>query len=257
MIFLIVIMVIICLITPIPTSNKFRWLRQNHAHRGLFDNQTPENTLGAFQLAIDEGLGIECDVRLSKDDIPIMMHDPTLQRLCSRNEKLNELSFDELKNIEIANSAYTFIDLKTFLNLVDGQVPIMIEIKPNSNRQTSVDKVYELLATYQGNVSVVSFDPRIVLLCKQKKFKNIPVGQIIEAHFRNKTLPWWQRISLTMNLYQRFSKADFISVNIALKPFFQWMTWFNIVVGIWPVKNTAQLQQCHKNNVAILEKEAL
>lgn len=257
MIFLLVIIALVLLVMPFPKSSQFRWLRQHHAHRGLHDELHPENTLGAFETAISEGFGIECDVRLSKDNELIVVHDPTLYRLCQRDDRVDELTYDELQKIKIANSDYSFINLKTLLDLVDGQVPIMIEIKPNSQRQESVDKLYDLLADYTGNISVISFDPRIVALCKKKKKRDIPVGQIIEIFLSHKSLPLWQRWALTLNVYQRFSRADFLSVNIDLLTYYQWMTWFGVLIGVWTIKNPKDLQRCRKNNVAVLEKEAL
>jgi glycerophosphoryl diester phosphodiesterase len=257
MIFLLVIIALVLLVMPFPKFNQFRWLRQHHAHRGLYDELHPENTLGAFEIAISEGLGIECDVRLSKDDELIVVHDPILKRLCQRDDRVDELTFEELQTIKIANSVYSFINLKTLLDLVDGQVPIMIEIKPNSKPQQSVDKLYELLVEYEGNVSVISFDPRIVAMSKKKKMRDIPVGQIIEVFLSHKSLPYWQRWALTLNVYQRISRADFVSIHLDLFPYYQWMTWFGVLVGVWTIKSPKDLQRCRTNNVAVLEKEAL
>lgn len=257
MIFFLILIAFIGLVMPFPKPNRFRWLRQHHAHRGLYDELHPENTLGAFENAISEGLGIECDVRLSKDDKVIMMHDPTLKRLCNINKRLDDFTYEELQSLKIANTEYSFIDLETFLQCVDGQVPIMIEIKPTSQAQKIVDMVYHQLESYVGNVSVISFDPRIVAMCKRKKENDRPVGQIIEVHFKNKTLSIWQRFALTFNIYQRYSKADFVSVNVDLFPFYQWMTWFGVCVGVWAIRSKKMLSQCRSNNIAILEKEAL
>ena len=56
----------------------------DYAHRGLFDNdsEAPENSLAAIKKAVDAGYGIEFDVQLSKDDIPVVFHDATLKRMC-------------------------------------------------------------------------------------------------------------------------------------------------------------------------------
>ena len=48
-----------------------------YAHRGLHDNETdaPENSMAAFRKAVDAGYGIELDVQLTKDRIPVVFHD--------------------------------------------------------------------------------------------------------------------------------------------------------------------------------------
>lgn len=254
---LLVVVVGVLLITPTPNLGQYRWLRQHHAHRGFHDDVYPENSAGAFKQAVELGFGIECDVRLSKDHVPIMIHDATLSRLAHQEEAVNELMYEELSQIPISNSTQTFTALSTLLKITQGQVPLMIEIKPNQQAQKSVDVVYDLLTHYEGNVSVISFDPRIVRMCKNKKMKHIPVGQLIEVHFKNKSLPYYQRLLLTMNAYQRWTRADFISVHKDLMPLFQWMTWLKVDVGVWTIRSPQLLKKCRYHNIAVLEKEAL
>ena len=257
MIFLLIILVLIVLITPWPKSSKFRWLRQTLAHRGLFDEHHPENTFGAFQLAINQGLGIECDLRLTTDNILVVFHDPHLKRLCQSDLEVSKSTYEEIKTIPILNTSYTIMKLEEFLNLVSGQVPIMLEIKPNSRHDDTIDTLYNQLKDYQGLVSIVSFDPRIVKACKKRIGNQYPIGQIIEQQFTNKTIPYYQRLILTINAFQRITKADFISVSTSMWPYYQWMTWFSIMVGVWPVRTVNQLKKCNRNNIAIVEKEAL
>ena len=56
------------------------WL---YAHRGLHDNETdaPENSLKAFKKAVDGNFGIELDIQLTKDGIPVVFHDYSLKRI--------------------------------------------------------------------------------------------------------------------------------------------------------------------------------
>jgi glycerophosphoryl diester phosphodiesterase len=257
MIFLIVILVLIVVITPRPKPSQFRWLRQTLAHRGLFDEHHPENTFGAFQLAINQGLGIECDLRLTADNVLVVFHDPHLKRLCQSDLEVSKSTYEEIKTIPILNTSYTIMKLEEFLNQVSAQVPIMLEIKPNSRHKDTIDTLYNQLRDYQGLVSIVSFDPRIVKACKKRNDNKYPIGQIIEQQFTNKTLPYVQRFALTINAFQRITKADFISVSTSMWPYYQWMTWFSIVVGVWPVRTVNQLKKCNRNNIAIVEKEAL
>lgn len=62
------------------------WL---YAHRGLHDNATeaPENSMAAFRKAVDAGFGIELDIQLTKDRIPVVFHDFTLKRSLRRRRK--------------------------------------------------------------------------------------------------------------------------------------------------------------------------
>lgn len=70
------------------------------AHRGS-SAIAPENTLGAFRQAIEDGAdGLEFDVRLTKNGIPVVFHDPTLKRIAGRNLKIINLTSDELQSID-------------------------------------------------------------------------------------------------------------------------------------------------------------
>ena len=69
------------------------------AHRGFFDNKNgiPENSLPAFQKAVDAGLGIELDVQLSKDGYLLVFHDEDLKRMCGVDKKIRELNYAEIQ----------------------------------------------------------------------------------------------------------------------------------------------------------------
>ena len=52
------------------------------AHRGLWNETLPENSMGAFENAVAHGYGIELDVHLSSDGKVMVFHDDTLTRMC-------------------------------------------------------------------------------------------------------------------------------------------------------------------------------
>ncbi len=73
------------------------------AHRGA-SAHTPENTLSALQMAVDAGAdGVEFDVRLAKDGVPVVIHDETLARTAFRSEKTSDLTADELNKIDVGS----------------------------------------------------------------------------------------------------------------------------------------------------------
>ncbi len=68
------------------------------AHRG--HGQFPENSIAAFRAAIHEGYkGIEMDIRLSKDGVPIIFHDANAQRLLHKNCEVNSLLADDFRKL--------------------------------------------------------------------------------------------------------------------------------------------------------------
>ncbi|MDR1465185.1 MAG: hypothetical protein LBJ11_07810 [Oscillospiraceae bacterium] len=88
-------------------------LPRRFAHRGVAQ-AAPENTLPAFQAAADLGLeGIELDVRLTKDGVPVVIHDGNLTRLtCGHparpsNARVRDLTWDELSRVELPYANHT------------------------------------------------------------------------------------------------------------------------------------------------------
>lgn len=73
------------------------------AHRGA-SAVAPENTLAAFQRAIDDGAdGLEFDVRLAKDGVPVVIHDAHLRRLANKNVRVTNLTSEELENFDVGS----------------------------------------------------------------------------------------------------------------------------------------------------------
>jgi len=73
------------------------------AHRGS-SARAPENTMAAFQMALDAGAdGLEFDVQLAKDGVPVVIHDTSLLRTARRNERVASLTADQLANVDVGS----------------------------------------------------------------------------------------------------------------------------------------------------------
>lgn len=132
-----------------------------YAHRGLFDNDTdaPENSLPAFRKAIEAGYGIELDVQLSKDGVPVVFHDASLKRMCGVNGKVWEYSLSELKQMKLAHSDAVIPTFAEVLDAVNGKVPLIIEYKLDVPQTEVCRLVNEQLLTYPGAYCIESFHP--------------------------------------------------------------------------------------------------
>ncbi|MFX1508929.1 MAG: glycerophosphodiester phosphodiesterase [Promethearchaeota archaeon] len=113
------------------------------AHRGMGEGLL-ENTLTAFQTAISWGVDcIECDVRSSRDEVAVIIHDLSLERLSNEPRKVAEYSLSELKAITIHNG---------------DRIPSLVEflelVKPYSNLEINLDvKVVGLEAQIMQQIS--------------------------------------------------------------------------------------------------------
>jgi glycerophosphoryl diester phosphodiesterase len=140
------------------------WLTQwEYAHRGLHGPGVPENSLAAAEGAIARGMGIECDIQMSADGLPMVFHDWELARLTGRPEATEELDADNLETLSLLGTDDRPAKLATFLGRVAGQVPLLIEIKskPGYDVERTCASVARLLDAYQGAAAVMSFDPRV------------------------------------------------------------------------------------------------
>ena len=75
------------------------------------------------------GYGIELDVQLTKDDVPVVFHDFTLQRVCAAAGKIRDFTLEELKQFRLDGTKEAIPTLAEVLQLVDGQVPLLVEMK--------------------------------------------------------------------------------------------------------------------------------
>lgn len=135
-----------------------------YAHRGLYDNQgdAPENSMLAFQKAVEQGYGIEMDVQLTRDRIPVVFHDETLKRICGVEGRVRDYTYQELQEFPLCNSEQRIPLFADYLNLVDGKVPLIIEIKIHESAKVVCEAVDKVLQGYKGAYCMESFHPLAV-----------------------------------------------------------------------------------------------
>jgi len=150
-----------------------------YAHRGLHNNLSgpPENSMDAFQKAVDAGYGIELDVQLTQDRIPVVFHDENLLRICGIDANVRDFTYAELSTIPLLGSHQCIPLLSDVLELVDGQVPLIIEIKVHENPAVVCEKADECISLYQGPYCIESFHPGAVQWYKKNK-PNVIRGQL-------------------------------------------------------------------------------
>ena len=130
------------------------------AHRG-FKKKYPENTLVAFQAAMDAGVPmIELDVTLSRDRKLVVIHDATLDRTTNGHGSVHDHTLEELKQLDAGSWFHSDFaeqhlpELGEVLELVNGRVITNIEIKSNA---------------YEAHHPADAIEKQVVDLVKQKK----------------------------------------------------------------------------------------
>lgn len=171
-----------------------------YAHRGLHSGPAfPENSLAAFAAALEAGAGVECDLRLTADDQPLVFHDADARRLCGDPAIIGRSSAAQLKSLRVGEQPIPHLD--DMLRLVAGRVPMLIEVKVRGDLWRWIAPLQRSLGGYHGAFGVMSFDPRLVRLLKT----NMPKwrrGLVVPDR-----LPLWKRL-----LYLRLADPDFLAV---------------------------------------------
>ena len=124
-----------------PVREKMSSLPLIIAHRGA-SYDAPENTLAAFQMAIDGGAeGVEFDVQLSSDGVPVVIHDPTLERTGSRKERVADLTSDQLATVDVGSWFNQRFRKRANPNFAEETVP-------------TLSMVLELLSRFNGLIYI-------------------------------------------------------------------------------------------------------
>ncbi|MGN0506235.1 MAG: glycerophosphodiester phosphodiesterase family protein [Lachnospiraceae bacterium] len=184
----------------------------HYAHRGLHDNEgaAPENSMAAFRKAVDAGYGIELDVQLTKDRLPVVFHDETLKRVCGAEGNVRDYTYNELQQFTLCKSEERIPLFEDVLKLVDGKVPLIIEIKIHEKADTVCTEADKLIQKYKGVYCIESFHPLAVRWYK-KHHPGVVRGQL-SSNFNTKERrePFYEAI-LHYLMYNFICKPDFIA----------------------------------------------
>ena len=188
------------------------------AHRGLHDIEKgiPENSLEAFKKAIKNNYIIELDVHLLKDGKVVVFHDDNLKRMTGIDALIKDKTYDEIKTFFLQNTKHGIPTFKEVLKLVNGRVPLLIELKYDTKLGLLEDEVIKILKDYNGKYAIQSFNPLSINYYK-KKCPNILRGQL-SSNFKNKKMFFIKKYILRKMFFNIITKPDFISYDINALP---------------------------------------
>lgn len=183
-----------------------------YAHRGLHtkDRSIAENSISAFRSAVEHGYGIEFDVQLSKDGQVVVFHDDTLDRVCGIHGNVRDFTFAQLRNFPLCETADSIPLFSEVLKVVDGKVPLIVELKKCRNYSELCASTFTLLKDYHGTYCIESFDPRIVHWFR-KHAKKVVRGQLSTDFSGSNEGNRFQRFLLTHLLTNWYTRPHFIS----------------------------------------------
>ena len=219
------------------------------AHRGLHGDHriAPENSMPAFRRAVEHGYGMELDIQLTKDEKIVVFHDDELMRVCGVPGMIMDYTYEELQQFTLHESRERMPLFTDVLKMVDGRVPLIIELKAPKNiyQKRLCQKAARILDQYEGPYCIESFHPAIVFWFRVNR-PWVRRGQLCTDYYQTHAKGQrWQFFLVEMMATNIFTKPDFIAYDIRFKnaPFFRFWKKFITPVG-WTVGSKEDLEQC-------------
>lgn len=222
-----------------------------YAHRGLHDNKSeaPENSLRAFELAVEHGYGIELDVQLTKDKVPVVLHDYNLKRACNTDFKVSEHTYEELKQFRLFESQEKIPKFTEVLELVNGKVPLIIELKIPWTADSLCTEVSAILKDYKGIYCIESFNP-FGLIWYKKHYPRIVRGQLATDFTKEKIDGSKVQYFILKHLLMNFlTKPDFIAYHHVYKKglsFTICRKLYRVKTVAWTIQNQKDFENCSR-----------
>jgi glycerophosphoryl diester phosphodiesterase len=187
------------------------------AHKGIHNGKVPENSLTAFQKAVEGNFPIELDVHIIKSGEVVVFHDDNLKRMCGIDKEISKCTFTELRELYLKNSHERIPLLSEALAKIDGKVPLLIELKYDQPTGRLEAATLEILKYYKGKYALQSFNP-LSLRWLKKHAPNIPRGQLASDFKGNKKVSILLKPLLKNIWHFSTTKPDFISYDIHALP---------------------------------------
>ena len=141
-------------------------------HRGYYD--APENTLTAFRLSKENGFDIvECDVKFTMDNYPVILHDSSVNRTSNGKGKINEMTLEAVRKLDFGSwksKSYAGERIPTFEEFIDLCVELELYPYIEIKRGTTTEQAQILVDIVEDadiNVTWISFDKKILTFIAQ------------------------------------------------------------------------------------------
>lgn len=211
------------------------------AHRGLHKGvKIPENSMLAFQKAVEKNYGIELDITISKDNQIVVFHDETLNRLCNINGNIEEFNYAFLKELKLYKTDEYIPLFSEVLKIVDSKVFLFIEIKKHKNIGVLENILSSLLENYKDKYYICSFEKNILTWFRKNK-SVIKRGLIFEPLNIK-----FQKYNKLIFLYKYFkTKPDFISLEYSLfnSDIHKFCKKKNLFISLWTIDSKEKYQK--------------
>ncbi|MBQ6053342.1 MAG: peptide-methionine (S)-S-oxide reductase MsrA [Clostridia bacterium] len=231
------------LVRPKIKTPDFDGLLCEYAHRGLYSDNIPENSLAAFERALKEGVGVELDIQLSSDGEIFVFHDSNAKRMTGVDKNLCKMTSKEIETLRLSGTDQRIPKFTEVLSLIDGKVPILVELKGENLDTSLCDVAAPVLKEYSGPYIVESFNPFLIGRIK-KLLKGVITGQLYTNVCKDQKKYNPITVFLTLMAFNFVSRPDFIAFNKECRksfPVFLTTRFFRAPKFVWTVRGKEEL----------------
>lgn len=213
------------------------------SHRGMFNKTYPENTLGAFKNTVKHGYGCELDVQMTTDGKLVVFHDYDMTRLTGVGGDIRTKSYEEIKNLKIQNTEYGIPTFEEVLKVVDGKIPLLVEVKHHKHIGEMEKKIRDTLRNYRGEYAIESFNPKII----RWFYKNAPemVRGQLSCTFKDDDVNPILKKLLRALLFIKYNHSQFLAYDVddivQNKKVLKIKKYMPVIM--WTVKNKNQINE--------------
>lgn len=228
-----------------------------YAHRGLFGGDKPENSMAAFAAAVEAGYGIELDVHKTTDGVAVVHHDDSLKRMCGVDKMIEQCTYDEIKDAKLPDGSPLPL-FKDVLKLIDGKVPLIIELKCTKTDVLVADVADEILKDYKGEYCVESFDPFVVKRYKKLR-REIMCGQLAGKTYAKDDTKKMRFLKFCAQrlLFNVISRPDFVAYDIKCKNSvgLALCRLFGAMIAFWTIRDKEKCEYSLRKKAAAIFQE--
>ena len=207
------------------------------AHRG-YHQFDPENSMGAFKKAVLRHVeGIETDVHLTKDQVPVLIHNESLKKMTGDPRKVNDLTLRQIKQLRLQNSKETIPTLEEFLSYlksVDYRGALNLEIKTDHIHYPNIENIaVEMVNHYQGKYRVIFSSFYVPSIMRIHKLTGLEIACVYR--WNGKTARELYRQGVVSSMHPRYLVA-FKEKNAPVRP--------------WTINGAFQIRNCFRHNLS-------
>ena len=218
--------------------------RQYIAHRGFHDNRSecPENSLPAFERAIQMGYGIELDVQLTKDGEMVVVHDEEIDRVSDGSGFVKDYTLAELKilNFNKTHPEYQDVKIPTLREVYEALKPTGMTI--NVELKTGIFWYKDLEKKVLELTKEMEMEDRVIY----SSFNHYSIAKILELDPKASTGILYADIIYDVVNYAKKIGTGALhpaTFHVQMADFLQQYVESDLAVHVWTVNNKAEIER--------------